>query len=98
MLRPFASFGEGLLICSCKRLVVDGGVRNRTGDGVEQTFKHTNRGGHLVGSKVLDQFVGMLFVCSHKRLPLYFTRYGKKASARGYANAGVHLYTNRLYP
>jgi len=71
MLRPFASFGEGLLVCHCQWLVVDGSVRNCAGNGVEQTFEHADRGGHLVRGKVLDQFVGELFVCRHNTVILH---------------------------
>lgn len=71
MRRPFAGFGESLLVCRCEWFVVDGSVRNCTGDGIEQTFEHANRGGHLVRGKVLDQFVGVLFVCRHNRAILH---------------------------
>src|SRR5882672_8001122 len=36
-----------------------------------RTFEHADRGGHLVRGKVLDQFVGMLFVCCHDRAILH---------------------------
>lgn len=71
MLRPFTSFGEGLLVRSAEWFVVDWGVRNRTGDGIKQAFEHANRGWQLVRGKVLDQFVGMLFVCRHNKIILH---------------------------
>jgi hypothetical protein len=74
MLRPFASFRQSLFVCRCKWFVVDESVRNRTGDGIKQAFEHTDRGGHLVRSKVLDQFVGVLFICRHNRVILHRER------------------------
>jgi hypothetical protein len=68
---PTALLEPGLRLSDCLTLVlglglvVDWGVRNRAGDGVEETLKHADRGGYLVRSKMLDQFVGMLFVCRH---------------------------------
>jgi hypothetical protein len=71
MLRPLAGFRECLLVCRCEWFVVNGGVRNRAGDGIKQAFEHTNRCGHLFWSQVLDQFVGMLFVCRHNKIILH---------------------------
>ena len=71
MLRPFASFRESLLVRGCEWFVVDGGVRNCAGDGVEQALEHADGGGHLVRGKVLDQFVGVLFVCRHNKAILH---------------------------
>jgi hypothetical protein len=71
MLRPLASFRESILVRSRKWFVIDGCVRDRAGDGIEETFEHTDRGGHLVRGKVLDQFVGVLFICRHNTVILY---------------------------
>ena len=71
MLRPFASFRESLLVCRCEWFVVDCGVCDRAGDGVEKALEHADRGGYLVRGKVLDQFVGVLFVGRHDRVILH---------------------------
>jgi hypothetical protein len=39
-------------------------------------FEHTDRGGHLVWGKVLDQFVGVLFICRHNKAILHRDIYG----------------------
>ena len=37
------------------------------GNWIKQAFDHADGGGHLVRGKVLDQFVGVLFVCRHNK-------------------------------
>jgi len=71
MLRPFASFREGLFACRCEWFVVNGSIRDRAGDGIEQTFEHANRGRDLVRGKVFDQLVGVLFICCHYTIILH---------------------------
>jgi hypothetical protein len=68
LLEPGLRLGNRVMLVLAFGFVIDWGIRNCAGDGIEETFEHTNRGRDLVRSKVLDQFVGKLFVSRHKSL------------------------------
>jgi hypothetical protein len=71
LLEPGFRLGDRLALVLALWFVVDWGIRNGACDGVEQTFEHADRCGHLVRGKVLDQFMGVLFVCRHNRAILH---------------------------
>ena len=65
MFQPFARFRESFFFFFRDRFVVNWGVRNRSRDRIKQAFEHADRRRHLTRGQSLDQFVGVLLVCSH---------------------------------
>jgi hypothetical protein len=83
MLHPFARFRNSSFFLLRYWFIVNGRVRDGAGDGIKQAFEHADRGRDLARGKLLDQFMGVLFVCRpcvtptnilHGRLPWSLTR------------------------
>lgn len=67
LLEPGCRLGNRIALVLALRLVVDGSVCNCAGDGIEETFEHADGRRDLAWRHQLDQFVGVLLVCSHNQ-------------------------------
>ncbi len=56
LLKPSLRLGDGLAFLFALWFVVDRGVGNGEGDGIEHGFEQADDGTHLAGSQALDQF------------------------------------------